>query len=676
MVASKRFYSFLLFLMMLFPLEGNMQINDSIRGLINLSKNNSFTLTQRLEFAELASELAIEIGNDSIILKSNRNLSFMLFQVDDISRYIPLNQQNLVLAQKINDTGAVAVAMHNLGDIYYLNEVNDSAYFYYAELIKVYKSLGNNKKLAAVFQNLADIQETERDYIGSEENAIEAVKILDELPKDENVYENLWILYNLLAINAKNLNNIENSVEYHQKALDISQKSEYPLLNKLYSLNNLAAVHRENRQYQKALDLYKETLDQTDLLEYDPSFYAMLIHNVAFTKFLSSNYEKEELENEFIKAFHICDTINGDVSLELVGISSDMSKYYLETKQKDSAKKYAEIGMNLAKTINANDKLLELYEVLAQIYEGKESKKYFRLYTSLNDSLINNERSARNKFARIAFETDQLKEEKEQANRERLIFLVSSIALLVTLILLYVIITQRAKNKALAFERQQQEANEEIYNLMLAQQDKIKEGRTAEKKRISEELHDGILSRLFGTRFSLDSLNMNKDDDAIKKREQYIQELQSIEQEIRKISHDLNADFIGDSSFSDILETLVETQCAAYNLNYGFNMEDSIDWDEVNNKTKIHIYRMLQETMQNVYKHAEASRIEISFELKKNVILLTVVDDGKGFNTNKARKGIGLKNFDSRARNIGGKVEIISAPDKGTKVLISIPTRD
>ena len=61
---------------------------------------------------------------------------------------------------------------------------------------------------------------------------------------------------------------------------------------------------------------------------------------------------------------------------------------------------------------------------------------------------------------------------------------------------------------------------------------------------------------------------------------------------------------------------------------------------------------------------------------KKNVILLTVLDNGKGFNTNKARKGIGLKNFDSRARNIGGKVEIISAPEKGTKVLISIPTRD
>ena len=82
---------------------------------------------------------------------------------------------------------------------------------------------------------------------------------------------------------------------------------------------------------------------------------------------------------------------------------------------------------------------------------------------------------------------------------------------------------------------------------------------------------------------------------------------------------------------------------------------------------------MLQETMQNIYKHAEAKHIKISFELKNNVILLTVEDDGRGFNINKARKGIGLKNFDSRAHEVGGKVEIFSKEGKGTKVKIHVP---
>ena len=62
---------------------------------------------------------------------------------------------------------------------------------------------------------------------------------------------------------------------------------------------------------------------------------------------------------------------------------------------------------------------------------------------------------------------------------------------------------------------------------MLAQQDKIDEGRTKEKKRISEELHDGILGRLFGTRLSLDSLNMLQTEEAIINREGYINELKN-----------------------------------------------------------------------------------------------------------------------------------------------------
>lgn len=664
------------FLFTLTSVLAQTKSTDSIQFYLDSARQNSLDLSERLIFSEKASRLAHFTNNDAIILKADRYLSYMLYNNERYDDYLALNQQNLKIAVKLKDTLAEALITQNLADYYYENEVSDSCYYYSVKGIKLFKYLNRPVKEAQVLRNLADIQETERDYIGSEENAILAIRLLDGVPKTPVIYEELWILNNLLAFNAQNLNNLPKAIEYHQKALDVSPKSSYPYLNKHFSLNNMADVYRVMGEYDKSLELLNLLLEDKTIIQEDLPFYGMILNNVAYTKYLGGDFVPSEIENKFREAYHIYDNIENAKSLEKAGVTVDMAKYFYGTNQLDSAYKYTSIGMQLSKELQANDRLLETYKLMTFLLEGEESKEYFELFTKLNDSLINNERSARNKFARIAFETDQLKEEKEQANRERLIFLVSSIALLVTLILLYVIITQRAKNKALAFERQQQEANEEIYNLMLAQQDKIKEGRTAEKKRISEELHDGILSRLFGTRFSLDSLNMNKDDDAIKKREQYIQELQSIEQEIRKISHDLNADFIGDSSFSDILETLVETQCAVYNLSYSFNMEDSIDWDEVNNKTKIHIYRMLQETMQNVYKHAEASRIQISFELKKNVILLTVVDNGKGFNTNKARKGIGLKNFDSRARNIGGKFEIISAPEKGTKVLISIPTRD
>ena len=224
------------------------------------------------------------------------------------------------------------------------------------------------------------------------------------------------------------------------------------------------------------------------------------------------------------------------------------------------------------------------------------------------------------------------------------------------------------------FRPLQQEANEEIYNLMLSQQNKIEEGRTVEKKRISKELHDGILGKLFGTRLSLDSLNMVNTPDAAKTREKYLNGLKNIEEEIRKISHDLSNDFVSDSNFVDIISALIETQTQAYNLKYSFENDASINWDDFPNKTKIHIYRMLQETLQNIYKHANANEVKISFKLKNNVILMSIEDDGDGFNVNKARKGIGLKNIDSRVNEIGGIAKVFSEINKGTKFEISIPT--
>ncbi|RLD25873.1 MAG: two-component sensor histidine kinase, partial [Bacteroidetes bacterium] len=121
------------------------------------------------------------------------------------------------------------------------------------------------------------------------------------------------------------------------------------------------------------------------------------------------------------------------------------------------------------------------------------------------------------------------------------------------------------------------------------------------------------------------------------------------------------------------VKTLIETQTLAYQLEFSLKEDNEIPWDDVSNKTKIHIYRVLQETMQNIYKHANAKHIKISFELKNNVILLAVEDNGSGFNVAKAKKGIGIKNINSRVTEIGGEVEIDSKVDVGTKIIITVP---
>src|SRR5690606_27519289 len=114
----------------------------------------------------------------------------------------------------------------------------------------------------------------------------------------------------------------------------------------------------------------------------------------------------------------------------------------------------------------------------------------------------------REQFARIRFETDEYIQENEQLLLERTIVFVLGIGLIVILSLLYFLRLQRVRNKQLLLEKEQQIANEEIYKLMLAQQSKLEEGRLNERFRISEELHDGVLSKIYGTRMGLGLLDI------------------------------------------------------------------------------------------------------------------------------------------------------------------------
>src|SRR5690606_27054578 len=289
----------------------------------------------------------------------------------------------------------------------------------------------------------------------------------------------------------------------------------------------------------------------------------------------------------------------------------DMAKFYQAQNNIESALRYANETYQLAKQTNENNMLLESLMILAELNPDGEGKKYLNEHIRLSDSLLQHERGIRNKFARVQFETDQIEQENERIATQRFWLLIVSIVLLLTLFLLYIIITQRVKNKELQFEKEQQQTNEEIYNLMLSQQDKLDEARANEKKRISQEIHDGMLGKLFGVRMNLDTLTLFLNKEKMAQGAMYIKDLKTIEEDLRKISHDLNTDFVESSGFMDIVETLIQNQMQAYQLTYEFFHSDDIDWEAVSNKCKIHIYRILQETMQNIHKHAKAKHIKI-----------------------------------------------------------------
>ncbi|SFC85447.1 Signal transduction histidine kinase [Algibacter pectinivorans] len=570
---------------------------------------------------------------------------------------------------KLTDSIFAARQHYKIGELYRKYLLSDSAYFYFYKSEQIFRNYNFKYETAATLHGIAVCQTYDKDYTGSESTSIEALTILESLNETNDVKRYKAYINNNLGIVFNELGLYEESIKYHKRALELKRDLEGDFERSIgLSENNIAFTYKNAKQYKLALKGYQKILSNSKLLNKHPDVHILALGNYANTLYLSKDLK--QLPGLYLKALKICDSTND--TYNSIIILQHLAEYYNDFNKKDSAKHYAYRAKGIAEAYN-NDDLLKSLLLISEIETGNRSIKFLKDYIKLSDSLALSERLKRDKFARIKYETNKIEQQNIQIAKERMWLLIISIVVVLASVLLYIAIGQRNRNRELQFKQKQQESNEEIYNLMLSQNESVEEARDLEKKKISQELHDGILGRLFGTRLSLDSLNMNTSKEAMKTREEYIKELKIIEDDIRKVSHELSTDFVSGSGFSDIIRTLVETQTLTYNLDYKLILDDDISWDFVGNKMKIHMYRIIQETLHNIYKHAKASVVIISFKLKNNVICLTIKDNGSGFDINRAKSGIGLKNMNSRIKELNGTINITSTKNTGTQVVIEAP---
>lgn len=645
-------------------------LEDSIQKLIKYSEEENPDY-KNLKYLKNALELAKKVRNDSIELSIQKKIRAHFLNTGSIDKYIDTNHKIIRLTEKLNDTSSLGYAYYSLGYSFFLTGVKDSSYYYYSKSATIFDKIDARIDLSYALGSLSKLQLDAKDYYGADESAIRALRLLKGVEETDEILDQKWILFNTLASVADESEDNDKALDYYNQGYEAAKLMKNDFNNGIYTLNNIAFIKRKLGLYSESKQIFEDLLEIDNLYEEDPSFYALILENLAYTNYLSGVYDKDNVIKMFERSYRIADSIDDDITL--TGATISMAKFYNGIDEKEKALKYVEQAYNLAKGIEKNDILLESMMLYSELKEGENGKSYLREYIKLSDSLLKNEREFRNKHARVEFETDLIEAENRQISKENLYLIILSIGLLLTAILVYVVISQRAKNRKLKLLQVQQKANEDIYNLMLVQQDKVDEARSKEKIRVSKELHDGVLGRLFGTRLSLDSINFKDGKEAMMARANYIGQLKIIEDDIRKISHELNTDFVSGSGFMDIVTELIETQTQAYGLGHEFKYTDDISWDLVSNKTKINIYRIIQESMQNIYKHANAKTIKISISLEKNVICLNIIDDGEGFDTSKNKKGIGLKNMTSRIEDINGSIKFSSQIGNGTVVNVKIP---
>jgi len=199
------------------------------------------------------------------------------------------------------------------------------------------------------------------------------------------------------------------------------------------------------------------------------------------------------------------------------------------------------------------------------------------------------------------------------------------------------------------------------------------DGQEKEKEELGRELHDNINQLLATVKMYM---SMAKDADF--KREDLIKKslinVNTAIEEIRKLSRSLVPPSLGDMGLVDALGELRDEINLAKKVKVRLNFED-FSVDAKDKKKDLMLYRIVQEQMNNIIKYAFAQNVNISLKTGANGILLSITDDGVGFDPSQKAKGIGLKNIASRVDFFSGNLTILSAPGKGCTLEISIPTK-
>ncbi|RYY57154.1 MAG: hypothetical protein EOO09_03745 [Chitinophagaceae bacterium] len=263
-------------------------------------------------------------------------------------------------------------------------------------------------------------------------------------------------------------------------------------------------------------------------------------------------------------------------------------------------------------------------------------------------------------------------EQKVQALTIRQKNLVNSIfigaAIILALVALLIYRNYRQKQKL-----QQQRIRELETENQLASAEAILQGEERERTRLSKDLHDGLGGMLSGIRHTLAGVGQSQSvpDAAMGTITRSIGMLDSSITEMRRLAHNLMPDalirFGLDTALRDFCHDINKSGALAVSY-----QSVGLAGLEIAGNTSVTIYRIVQELVNNIMKHAAAKTALVQVTKIPGQMTITVEDDGKGFDTGSAASGIGLENIRSRVSYLRGKLDIESTPGSGTSVYIIV----
>lgn len=625
-------------------------------------KSSSF---QKIKYLDSLVINSTQNKNDSLYRKFLFDLSDEYYYNNENNKSNAITQRVLKLSLNAKDTLSITKAYSYIGDYHQISH-KDSAYYYYQKAEKLNRLLNRNYQIGKMLFKKAYILFFEGNYIESEAQVANALLYL----KNENDAEMLYAAYSLLGLNFEKLEEYEEALKYQLLAKNVinningsNSNNEKKYLYNIESSINIANIYEKKLQYDKSISLLTSILD-SKLKKNRIKTYALIIGNLGYSKMKRG--ELNGVKDLFYEALEISKSKDSEASVAYKLLN--IGEYYAIVKDTTSSIKYLNQSLQLAQKLKMGDEIKKSLQLLSQV-DYKNATFYDKKYIAISDSLTKAQRINRNKYARIEYETSIIEDENKLLSTKNTYILIGSIVLILILVSIIIFRYIKSQKREIEFRKSQQKAEEEIFDLLKEYQLKLSIAKELEQNRISKELHDSVMNKLYGARMQLGLLNEYNEEEIKEKRLVYVDLLQEIEQEIRTISHDLHTE-INETQFdyTNLLSNLIHLQNEIGFTKFSIEIKPEITWDSIDSLIKITVFRIVQESLLNISKHANASTCHVSILLDDDHLVLEIKDDGIGFDLNATKQGIGLQNIQERAKTISAILEINSKPNKGTTI--------
>jgi two-component system, NarL family, sensor kinase len=616
--------------------QNNNKLTRAIEKETDHSKKIDLLLQQAFDSRNADPQLSFESAKEAVKLIGNSNpnklvdaeyyLALYYNKSEKFDSVLYFTQKNIRYLNTKNNPDLRIVDLYNLEGAYFmhLNKQRDALERYYASL----KIADANNDALSKIKSVTNIGWAFME-LNQCDTAVVYFRAAIALMRSNNL-DRFAAVYNNVASCYGDLKKYDSAKKFVLIGIDIAKKND-DLIAEANGLNILGTVYEEHKQYDEEL----KVLTQAKVI-------------------------REKLGDPFF----------------IVSDMATIAGLYSKTSQYQKGIEISNQALDIAKKNNISIKLPMIYEALASNYEGAgnyvAALQVYKQLNALEDSVYADASPQALAEMRTKYETEKkermIQEQQGKLTRQK-IMIGAGIALFILVSLLGY--TQ--------YRRYQWKQEAKMRTAILQQQEEatkaVIEAEEAERQRIAKDLHDGVGQMMSAAKMNLSAYESNvlfKNEEEKLGFEKIIALVDESCKEVRAVSHNMMPNALLKNSLASAIREFIDKldQNKLQVHLYTQGLEERLD-----SNVETVLYRVIQECVNNVIKHAEANTLDISIIKEPSEITATIEDNGKGFDTSDKEKfdGIGLKNIRTRVEYLKGSVDFDSSPGKGTLVALHVP---